>query len=144
MATIHAYKEAKATSQGLWIKSADGGPEIYLGLRDAMALAEAIMKQQRGSRSAQRSAPTMQRAAAPALYSAPVAQFAGKQFVGKSSFSPDDPRWKDHAAQLAKTRATKKYRDYVSRAYLGKAAPRATERSIVGSDGQITHVITLG
>jgi hypothetical protein len=149
MATIHTYKEAKATSQGLWVKSADGGPEIFLTTSEAIALAQEIMKQAKpGSstpaRSAQRkSAPTVtRRAAAPALYSAPSNRETGTRvFTGKSSFH--DEKWRDHAISLAKGRAEKHYKSMLQRLEAENKVCNVTAKGAPSVNGNaVTYTIT--
>lgn len=112
MSVIHTFKEAKTTSQGLWVKSADGGPEIFLTASEAMALAEQIMAQARPSQRSTTPARSAQRAAAPILYSAPANRVTDvRRFEGKSSFT--DPKMLEHAKSLAKQRATKKLNGYL-------------------------------
>ena len=107
MATIHTYKETKLNEMGMWIKSTDGGPEIYLSLDRHGSSLKSILAQtkpaQRSAPMTRRSAPTTQRSApvtrqpaAPVRKSAPAPASAPKlsnqvtgtvQYVGKSSFT---------------------------------------------------------
>jgi len=137
----------------------DGGPEIYLEPGQAMSLAESIMKQQRGSRSAtpaRRSASTTQRSASTTQRSAPAVtqrsaptpqQVTGTlEFTGKSSFT--DEKWIDHAKRIAKDRATKSLKSYLQRlANEGKTfgTGRSTGQHIVNGNS-VSYVIqaTLG
>jgi hypothetical protein len=163
MATIHTYKETKLNEMGMWIKSTDGGPEIYLEPGQARQLAESILAQtkpaQRSAPMVQRSAPTTQRSAprpaAPARKSAPTVQRStmpsqqkdnlvtgALQMVGKSSFT--DPKWADHAKNLAKTRATKKFDSCLDELRAeGKSWNdcKATGQHFVDGLGNVTYVI---
>jgi len=115
MSVIYSFKEAYINKAGVWIKSAKDGPEIMLEPREAMALAESIIKQGRPKSAAparrsasvtQRSALTTQRSAAPVVQRKST-DVAGKvQSVGKSSYQQDS--MKEYAQTLAKNRALSK------------------------------------
>ena len=160
MATIHTYKETKLNEMGMWIKSTDDGPEIYLDPGQARQLAEAILAQtkpaQRSAPMVQRSAPTTQRStqvtrrpAAPVRKSAPTVSTQRKatdisgtvQYVGKSSFT--DPKWADHAKDLAKNRALLKLESCMKGlAAEGKtwSAPKIAEQHFVNG-GEVSYVV---
>lgn len=153
MATIHTYKETKINDIGMWIKSTEDGPEIYLDPGQARQLAESILAQtkpaQRSAPMTRRAAPTVQRQpAAPTRKSAPAPaqkppnQVTGTvQYVGKSSFT--DPKWADYAKGLAKQRAMKKFEDCLKGlAAEGKAwnTPQITAQHFVNS-GEVSYVV---
>lgn len=161
MATIHTYKETKLNEMGMWIKSTDGGPEIYLDPGQARQLAESILAQtkpaqrsapmtRRSAPTTQRSAPVTRRPAAPVRKSAPAPASAPKlsnqvtgtvQYVGKSSFT--DPKWADHAKDLAKNRALLKLESCMKGlAAEGKtwSAPKIAEQHFVNG-GAVSYVV---
>lgn len=124
MATIYTYKDAKTTEQGLWIKSVDDGPEVYLDRAQALKLAEQIiMTQARSAVPARRSAPVAQRSAPTVQRSAPVAtktkpkadpnRITGtKEFTGKMGFFNEN--MKQYAMDRAKYQAVQKYEQYMA------------------------------
>ena len=154
MATIHTYKETKLNEMGMWIKSTDGGPEIYLDPGQARQLAKSILAQtkpaQRSAPTTQHSAPATRRPTAPIRKSAPAPAPAQKlpnqvtgtvQYVGKSSFT--DPHWETYAKDLAKHRAMKKFDDCLKGlAAEGKAwnTPQVTAQHFV-NNGNVSYVV---
>jgi len=129
----------------------------HLDGKETMQVFSAMTKQPQRSalpaRTAQRSAPTPQRATSTPsrnaaliqrLFSAshtPVRETGTRTFTGKSSFTED--RWRDHAISLAKRRAEMQYKSMLQRLEAeGKVCDIRAKGSASVNQNAVTYTIT--